>query len=128
MPSNEEAPINFGVILAKLDDGQAIAELSREQQRLMGLIREESGVRSEPVKGKLVLTLEYVVAQKGHADVSYDIKVVEPKKDRPATLLFLTPGDNLSDKMTKQQELPLREAPRPQTTEARSDNPNVKEV
>lgn len=114
----EEPPMNFGVLLAKLADGEALSECSTELQRLVGLIRDEAAVRNEPIKGKLVLTIDITVAQKGHADVGYDIKVAEPKKDRPETLMFLTPGNNLSDKQTKQTELPLvREAPRARTTE-----------
>lgn len=123
-----EAPMNFGVVVAQLNDGAALAKASSELQRLIELTEEEAACRNEAVKSSFVFTLHLTMARKGHVEVSYTTKVNEPKKDGPETLFFITPGHNLSTKMTKQVELPLREAPRARTQEADSGKPDAKEV
>ena len=118
-----EGPKDFSRFLAMVADGVAHQELSSELQRVVGLIREEAEARDEPITGGIKLTLSITIDPKGHADVSYDIAVKEPKKKRPETLFFVTRGDNLTDEMTKQPGLPVRDvsaAPRANTTDSAS--------
>lgn len=128
IPKKEEPPRDFGRFLAALADGAAASELSAELQRIVGLTRDEAEARMEEVTGKLKLTLAINVDPSGHANVGYDIAVSEPKKMRPGTLRFVTPGNNLSDEMTRQQTLPLREAPRPRDVEVEAPDTTAREV
>lgn len=109
----EEGPRDFARFLALVAHGAALSELSTELQRITGLTRDEARARDRKVTGKLQLALTLTIDPEGHCDVGYDIKVGEPKKQRPETLFFLTPGNNLSDEMTRQERLPIREVPPP---------------
>lgn len=113
LPKKDEPPRDFGRFLAALADGACASELSAELQRIVGLTCDEAEARMEDATGKLKLTLIIKASPSGHANVGYEIAVTEPKKERPLSLRFITPGHNLSDEMTRQQTLPLREAPRP---------------
>jgi len=113
----QEGPRDFGRFLALVADGAALSECSTELQRAVSLIRSEAEARDEKVSGSITVKLKITIDPKGHADVGYDILVKEPKKTRPDTLFFVTKGDNLSDEMTKQPKLPVREAPAPRTAD-----------
>jgi hypothetical protein len=125
----QEGPRDYGRFLALVADGACLSECSAELQRIVGLISSEACSRDEKVTGSFTVKLKITIDPKGHADVGYDILVKEPKKTRPTSLFFVTKGDNLSDEMTRQPKLPVREAPAPRTADVDGEKrPAAREV
>lgn len=97
-------------MVGALADGSAEQELDERQFRLIKELQLQARVQSTAVRGEIVLAIKYEMDESGNCATQYDIKVKEPSPKRPGTILFATPGGNLSTvRESKQQRLPLRE-------------------
>lgn len=90
-----EGPRSFSVFATQICDGELEAEASLTQQQLLAALEEEATTRGK-CKGRLTLTIEYEVDNKGNCTVGFDVAKKEPKKMRGAGRCWLTKGSNYS--------------------------------
>ena len=88
-----EGPRSFSHFVSQICDGEIEQEASELQQKLLALLEEEATTRGK-CKGRLTLTIEYEVDNKGNCTVGYDVTKKEPKKMRGAGRCWLTKGSN----------------------------------
>jgi hypothetical protein len=106
----EEGPRSFGVILQKVGDGAAEAELSRELFGLTKTLKDEARMRTGKSKGSITLKLNLEAeGDDGVVKVAYDVKVVAPKPVRRNGHFWFTEGGNLTSQAPKQSKLPFQE-------------------
>lgn len=106
----EEGPRSFGVILQKVADGAAEAELSRELFTLTKTIKEEARMRAGKVKGTLTLKLDIEAeGDDGVVKVAFDVAVKAPKPQRRNGHFWITEGGNLTSQAPKQTGLPFQD-------------------
>jgi len=109
-PTAEEGPRSFGVILQKVGDGAAEAELSRELFAITKAIKEEARTRGGKVKGTLVLKLSIEAeGEDSVVTVDYDVTAKAPKPMRRKGHFWLTQGGNLTSQAPKQTGLPFQD-------------------
>lgn len=107
-PTREEGPRSFGVILQKVADGAAEAELSRELFALTKTIKDEARMRSAKVSGTLTLKLSLEAeGDDGVVKVSYDVTAKAPKPLRRNGHFWITAGGNLTAEAPKQTKMPF---------------------
>lgn len=90
-----EGPRSFSVFVSQICDGEIETEASETQQKLLAALEEEATTRGQ-CKGRLTLTIEYVVDNKGNCTVAFDVTKKEPKKLRGSGRCWLTKGSNYS--------------------------------
>ncbi len=106
----EEGPRSFGVILQKVGDGAAEAELSRELFGLTKTLKDEARMRTGKSKGTIKLTLSLEAeGDDGVVKVAYDVAVKAPKPLRRNGHFWFTEGGNLTSQAPKQSKLPFQE-------------------
>jgi hypothetical protein len=106
----EEGPRSFGVILQKVGDGAAEAELSRELFALTKTIKEEARMRPGKIKGTLTLKLEIEAeGDDGVVKVAFDVATKPPKPQRRNGHFWITEGGNLTSQAPKQTGLPFQD-------------------
>jgi hypothetical protein len=107
-----------------------VIELSVAQQKLLKEIREVAGRSGSDAKGSLTLKLTYAGEPNGTMDVRYDITVKGPKKKLGRTVMFLTPGANLTTENPRQLGLglPVRDVSMPRNyQDVEPDNDVIKD-
>lgn len=110
--AKDEGPRSFGVILQKIAEGAAEAELSRELFALTKVLKEEARFREGKVKGSLVLKLALEVDGADKVPlvkVAFDVATKAPKPARRNGHFWLTEGGNLTHEAPKQVGLPFQE-------------------
>jgi hypothetical protein len=88
-----EGPRSFSVFVSQICDGEMEQEASLLQQELLAALEEQAMTRTT-VKGRLTLTIEYEVDNKGNCSVGFDVTKKEPKKMHGAGQCWLTKGSN----------------------------------
>lgn len=108
---DDEGPRGFSVLLQQIDDGSLHAELSETTQKLITELTNQADRYGTKTKGSLTVTLAFTANTKGNVEVVSEVKTKTPKEKRMPTVMFVTPGGNLSPENPRQQRLPLREVP-----------------
>jgi hypothetical protein len=88
-----EGPRSFAHFVSQICDGEIEQEASLVQQKLLATLEEEATTRGK-CKGRMTLTLEYEVDNKGNCTVGFDVTKKEPKKMHGAGQCWLTKGSN----------------------------------
>jgi hypothetical protein len=107
--TEDEGPRDFGRILALLDEGVALCQLSEELQALTKAVVAQGKARQKTVAGRITLTLTLASDETGVVEAAYDISRKDPKPKRSTSLFWTTKGGNLTEHNPRQQVLPLRE-------------------
>jgi hypothetical protein len=105
----DQGPRSFAVLLTELDAGQYHRDITEYLQRLMRAIGSLNDEGHDKVKGKLTLTLSFTGRRDGKMEITPDVKVAAPKKDRVQTIRWLNKHGNLEKADPRQQELALRD-------------------
>lgn len=109
-PAREEGPRSFGVILQKVADGAAEAELSRELFTLTKTLKDEARMRGAKVGGSITLKISLEAdSDDGVVKVSYDVTTKAPKPLRRNGHFWITAGGNLTAEAPKQSKLPFQD-------------------
>lgn len=109
-PAREEGPRSFGVILQKVADGAAEAELSRELFALTKILKDEARTTTGKVKGSITLKLNLEAdGDDGLVKVGFDVSVKAPKPVRKNGHFWFTQGGNLTAEAPKQKKLPFQD-------------------
>lgn len=117
----DEGPRSFNVFLTNLAEGECERELSRQMHGLIKGIRSEAIGRDAKIKGELTLKMRFTCPKAGPVAVSYDVTTKAPKKVTSEGYFWITPGGNLSHQNPKQEVLPLREVPEPESRDLPDD-------
>jgi hypothetical protein len=110
-PTFVERPKPFNQILAQLEAGVLHEELSEKVRDLTAWMSEFAAQRGS-AKGSLTLRLDFAM-EKGLVVIKGEVSAKTPKLDREQTVMWLTPGNNLSNENPKQQPLFPRKLPEP---------------
>ena len=105
--AHDEGARDFGVFLAKVNDGDAQLELSRELHSLLEALADEADRTMGIAKGTLTLKLGFAVEHNGVVGVKYDVATKEPTIARGGSVFWLTKGRNLTNENPKQKKLPF---------------------
>jgi hypothetical protein len=105
--SEDASPRAFTQFLLTLDNGDAHEQASQDLQHLLKVIGIRARDSRKSAKGKIVLTVNIVGDHNDVLDVSYDIKLDEPKKRRERTVLWADKNGNFTEKNPRQVELPM---------------------
>lgn len=104
----DEASRSFASLIATLEDGDLSNDLSDQVREIVAALNDAVANQGGKPKGTLVLKLDFVL-DSGVIETKADVKVTKPKQNRRKTVMYATPGNHLSRKNPKQQELPFRD-------------------
>jgi hypothetical protein len=105
----EEGPRGFGPFLSKLDEGQLIERLADELKDVTVALDRHAQSHGK-AKGTLSLTLSITI-ENGIATIIPAVATKLPKVPQGQSVMWITPGGNLTPENPRQQKLPLREVP-----------------
>jgi hypothetical protein len=100
---------DFCVWLNDVEDGKLRDDLSEAQKDVLEKLQEQAKATSCAKKGKITLTLSYLVESGGavHIDSAIDTKVPKPVRERDH--FFIARDGGLTRKNPKQQELRFKD-------------------
>lgn len=101
----------YGDLIAELNHGAFADELDQELSDDLERLRATAIATSGKVKGELSVKLKIQVTSAGLITIDPDVKSNLPKPIREQDSFHLTKSGALSRKNSRQQELPLQEAP-----------------
>lgn len=127
MAKVDEGARSFAVLLQNLGEGTFHAEASEVLHELCKKLQDHA-VDFGKAKGTLTVTLAVEIDREGVVTVDPDVKTKAPKPARKRGRYWLTAGGNLSPENPKQQKLPLREVPAPNTRAADHEEQPVRGV
>lgn len=104
----DEASRSFPSLIAALEDGDLSNDLSDHVRDIVAALNDAAANQGGTPKGSLVLKLDFKL-DSGLIETKADVKVTTPKQVRRKTVMYPTPGNHLSRKNPKQQELPFRD-------------------
>jgi hypothetical protein len=97
---------SFVQLLAALEDGTLLAELSQEQSEIVAALNNHRAEYGGKPKATIALSFEFTLdGQTIQVRVKHDLKL--PKGERSSTVLWTTPDNNLCRDNPKQQRLPF---------------------
>jgi hypothetical protein len=108
----QEGARAFTHVLHELEDGLLHAELSA----LVRSTCEQLSAHAEAygkASGSLTLTLRFSTERGGPVSIDAEVVNKTPKIARPKSIMWLTPGGNLTPHNPRQQRLPLHEVSAP---------------
>jgi hypothetical protein len=106
--ATDEGARSFAVILAGLEDGQLLIDLSAKQVDLNTKLAAAAAIVGK-AKGEIHLKLKLCADAGGSVEVFGEIVVKEPKALRYRSVLWMSKGHNLIADNPKQTKLPLRD-------------------
>jgi len=109
--TNEEGARSFARFAAAVNRGELEAVASYELHDLLAYIGPEAKSRRAKVKGKFTLEISLTADEDGTVSIWYDVRTKRPPLKTMPTMLYLTTGNNLTEKDPRQQELPLASVP-----------------
>lgn len=104
----EETSRSFPSLIATLEDGELSNDLSEQVRDIVARLNDVVAAQGGTPKGSLVLKIDFKL-DSGVIETKADVKVTMPKQVRRKTVMYATPGNHLSRKNPKQQELPFRD-------------------
>ncbi len=107
----EEGARSILEFLRQACDGDIATEASSELHRLMDIMAAEAEACRGEKKGRLSITLDFVVDPRGAVGIAFDVSCKEPKKTRSGGVGWLTKGRNIQFDNPKQGRLPLVDIP-----------------
>jgi len=100
--------LSFSTFIASQEDGQLHDDLTNAVQEIIAqlnnAVMEHGGVHTAGI----ALTLAFKI-DGGVIEVKADMKTKLPKENRPRTIYWSTPDNQLTRKNPKQSELPFRD-------------------
>jgi len=109
MTSNEGARA-FANIFTELEDGALHSEISAQLQALNEKLAQHAEAYGR-ASGTLTITVRLSAERGGPVAIEADYAVKAPKATRLRTIMWLTPGANLTPRNPRQTVLPLHEVP-----------------
>lgn len=104
----DEAPRNFGVFLAHMEEGAFVEDLSTELVRANVELAKHAEHNGK-AKGQITVVIDLNYQANGTIDVTGELKVKLPKSRRSRTVFWDKGDGNLSNKNPKQESLPFRD-------------------
>lgn len=106
-----KSPRPFFETLRDIEFGGVLDELAESQQEIVDAVVDTGK------KGTLTLTIDYKPNSRGQLMVTAQVNKKLPKMQRPSSLFFITPENNLTRKDPRQPDLDgLRQVVDPETT------------
>ncbi len=103
-----EASRCFSHFVTQVDDGDLEQELTAELATLLAKLEDHANATRGKAKGKITLSLDFTVDDKGNTTITGDVVVKKPKPKRGGSHMWLLKG-KLSSRNPRQQELPLHD-------------------
>lgn len=105
----EEGVRSAAVLLAQVDDGALNAEFSERLHETVQKLYEHAVETAKDAKGRVSLTLDLAVSEKGFVGLRGTVETKIPKRKASLSHFWISPGGNLTVENPRQQKLPLRE-------------------
>lgn len=106
---------NFAQVIAALEDGDLNSNLTDKMRDLIAEINDVAKEKGGKAGGTISLTIAFKYDSGVIEVCAADPVLKKPKETRRKTLMWATPGNLLTQKNPKQQELPFRDVSRQQT-------------
>lgn len=103
-----DTALSFSTFLAQLSDGEFNTDLTDQMRDLVAALSDCFADNGGKPGGKIAITLSFKLDD-GIVEVKPDLKVTKPKVAQRKSVFWATPGNNLTRRNPKQQELPLRD-------------------
>jgi hypothetical protein len=103
----ENTERSFGVVLAEVEDGRLVSDLTTAYRKLIKVMTEESNARNAGVTGAITMSLD-IALRDGVIEIVPSFSIKEPKQKRSRSIFWADRHGNISRKNPNQQELPLR--------------------
>lgn len=118
---------SFATFLPHVDDGAFEAECTEKMGELLTVLEAQALATCRNTAGRITVTLDFKVDEKGNTTLHGDVAVKKPKPKRGGTHMWLLKG-KLSNRNPRQQELPLRDVSSPTRVVDNSQPSATKEV
>lgn len=103
---------SFATFLPHVDDGAFEVECTEKLTELLRVLEEQALATCRNTAGRLTVTLDFKVDEKGNTTLHGDVAVKKPKPKRGGTHMWLLKG-KLSNRNPRQVELALRDVSSP---------------
>lgn len=107
--TSDEGVRSAAVLLAQVDDGALNAEFSERLHETVQKLYEHAVETAKDAKGRVSLTLDLAVSEKGFVGLRGTVETKIPKRKASLSHFWISPGGNLTVENPRQQKLPLRD-------------------
>jgi hypothetical protein len=107
MKNDEHTPEgahSFSHLVAVLANGKLERELSERLHDLAIKLKQVANASGKS-KGALAIKFNFKTESDGTTQITYDVKLTEPVRDRPTAIAWMTPGGNMTIENPRQTEM-----------------------